>query len=497
LSAIIEFRGIGKQFPGIRALENVSFSIEKGEIHAVVGENGAGKSTLMNILGGQYHPDSGQIYYHGIFVRIQNQFEALKLGIGIVYQELRLCPNLTVTENIFLGREREIGKGKVKWSLMKKKAESILRELGSDIDPNQRVTCLSIANQQIVEIARAISMNAEVLVMDEPTSALTLRETDGLFRNITSLNSLGVTIIYISHRLEEIFMIADRISVLRDGMYLGTYDTGSISQQDLIGLIAGKELSQLISESFTPSRDIAHGVALEVRDLSRPGWFSNISFVLHEQEILGIYGLQGSGRTELLETIFGLAPSWSGEIIIFQKKIFNRNPTDAIRNGLAMIPENRRDTGIFPQMNIIENMNTANPHQMSGIFGVLKRKFMNRLADEMIDSFSIKTSSKWNKVKNLSGGNQQKVVISKWLAAHPRILLIDELTRGIDVGAKAEIYKILKGLRDEGLSIIMVSSELAEVISESDRVLIMKNGSLVKILENGEITRERVIEYAL
>ncbi|HEY9594466.1 MAG TPA: sugar ABC transporter ATP-binding protein [Spirochaetia bacterium] len=498
MSAIIEFRGIRKSFPGVRALDDVSFSIDRGEIHAIVGENGAGKSTLMNILGGRYHPDAGEIVFDGSRVRIQSEFEALKLGIGVVYQELRLCPNLTITENLFLGREREIGEGRVRWPMMEKAAGGILGELGSEIDPRTVVGKLSLANQQLVEIARAMSMDASVIVMDEPTSALSLRETDGLFRNIARLREKGVTIIYISHRLEEVFAIADRISVLRDGKHLGTYRTAEVTQQQIVTLIAGRELAQTIADGGTRPRPTGGRTpALEVRHLSRPGCFTDVSFTLYEREILGIYGLQGSGRTEILETLFGLAPSWSGEVVLFGKTVANRSPREAIRHGIAMIPENRRDAGIFPEMDVVENINTANPRDMSGALGVLRTRFMRRTAEEFVRSFNIKTSSATKQVRNLSGGNQQKVVISKWLATHPRILLIDELTRGIDVGAKAEIYRILKDLRNDGLSVLMVSSELAEILSESDRIVVIRGGALAAVLEGGEMTKEKVIQHAL
>jgi ABC-type sugar transport system ATPase subunit len=497
LSAIIEFRDIEKRFPGVKALDRVSFSIERGEIHAIVGENGAGKSTLMNILGGQYHPDAGEIRYKGRAVRIHSQFEALRLGIGVVYQEVRLCPNLSVTENLFLGREREVGKGKVDWPLMRGRAVEILAGLGSSLPSDCRVSELSIANQQIVEIARALSLEAEVVIMDEPTSALTLKETEGLFENIRGLKARGVTIIYISHRLEEVFALCDRISVLRDGRYYGTHERGKIDQNGVIELIAGKDLGGLGGAPRAAAPTEGRTVALEVAGLSRPGRFSDVSLKLFEGEILGVYGLQGSGRTEVLETIFGLAPAWSGSVLAFGRPIRNRSPAEAIRNGFAMIPENRRDAGIFPEMEILENINTANPREMSGFAGLLRRGFMARLAEESIASLGIKTNTARRKVRDLSGGNQQKVVISKWLAAHPRILLVDELTRGIDVGAKDEIYKILKKLRDSGLSILMVSSELAEVVSESDRILIMKNGSLVAELAGEDRTREQVIKYAL
>jgi ABC-type sugar transport system ATPase subunit len=497
LSAIIEFRGIEKRFPGVKALDGVSFSIEEGEIHAIVGENGAGKSTLMNILGGQYHPDGGEIRYKGKAVRIHSQYEALRLGIGVVYQEVRLCPNLTVAENLFLGREREAGKGRVDWPLMRSRAGEILAALGSSISPDRRVSALSIANQQIVEIARALSLEAEVVIMDEPTSALTLKETEGLFERVRGLKARGVTIIYISHRLEEVFALCDRISVLRDGRYFGTHGIGDIDPKGVIELIAGRDLGGLGGAAKAAPSPEGRKVALQLTGLSRTGRFDDVSLKLYEGEILGVYGLQGSGRTELLEAVFGLEPPSSGTMSAFGAPVRNRNPAEAIRNGFAMIPENRRDAGIFPEMDILENINTANPRDMSGFGGLLRRGFMARLAEESVRALDIKTDTPRRKVRNLSGGNQQKVVISKWLAAHPRILLVDELTRGIDVGAKDEIYRILKKLRDAGLSILMVSSELAEVVSESDRILIMKNGSLVAQLSGEERTREQVIKYAL
>jgi len=493
---LIEFKGIVKRFPGVTALGGVSFSILAGEVHAIVGENGAGKSTLMNILGGQYRPDEGEILFKGKRAELRSQYDARRLGIGVVYQELRLCPNLTIAENVFLGREREMGRGKVDWRLMGEEAARILAELGSELSPDLKVGTLSVANQQIVEIARAISLDSEVIVMDEPTSALTLKESRKLFKTIASLKAKGVTIIYISHRLEEIFEIADRISVLRDGEYICTRGAKEIGQQEVVNLIAGKELSQ--ERSAKECVDEVDGpVVLKIEGLSRPGRFTNVSFELHAKEILGIYGLQGSGRTELLETIFGLAPAWSGEIWKDGERIANRSAAEAIRNGFAMVPENRRDSGIFAKMDIEENINTANPSEMSGFLGFLRRRFMAKVAKESVDALSIKTNSLGKKLSQLSGGNQQKVVIAKWLATHPQIFLVDELTRGIDVGAKAEIYKILRKLREDGLSILFVSSELAEVINECDRVLVMKNGSLVATLAGECVTKEQVIANAL
>ncbi|MDR0363040.1 MAG: sugar ABC transporter ATP-binding protein [Planctomycetota bacterium] len=506
MTPLIEFRDLGKSFPGVQALKGVSFSIgypDRGDVHALVGENGAGKSTLMNILDGEYAPDGGKLLLEGKETRIPNPHAARRLGIGVVYQELRLCPNLTVTENIFLGREREAGGGKVRWGLMRNASAALLHRLGSPVSPDSLVRTLTVANQQVVEIARALSLNTRILIMDEPTSALSLKESEALFKTIRELRAGGVTIIYISHRMEEIFAIADRISVLRDGAYHGTFDREEATPDRIVSLIAGRELTSELG-SGRKAQICVCGPAtaekkavLSVRNLSRPGCFEEVSFDLYEREILGIYGLQGAGRTELLETLFGLASKWTGEVTAFGRPIRNANAAEAIRNGFAMVPENRRDSGIFPRMTILENVNSANPKTMSGAFGVLRRNKMREVFKDSQRSLSIKTSSERQLVRNLSGGNQQKVVIARWLAAGPRILLVDEPTRGIDVGAKSEIFSIIKNLRDQGLSVIIVSSELAEIVSESDRVLVMRHGKLVTCLEDGDICREGIMRHAL
>lgn len=495
MSTIIAFRNITKAFGPIKALDNVTFDIEQGSIHAIVGENGAGKSTLMNILGGEYTPDGGEIIYRGAQAKMDSPHAAHELGVAVVYQEFRVCPNLTVTENLFLGRERTVGKGKVDWPLMRQRCAEILARLGSSIPPTAVVESLSIADQQIVEIARALALDAEVIIMDEPTSSLTLKEADDLFSNLRALRARGVTILYITHRLEEIFLLCDRISVLRDGRFVGDFDIHEIDQAQLVRLIAGADLADLHASEARDHTD--RPKALEVRNLTRPGCFANVSFDLHQAEIVGVYGLQGSGRTEVLETIFGLSTDWSGSIVAFGKPMKNRSPRQAISNGIAMIPENRRDAGIFPDMDIMENVNTANPGDMCGFAGVLRRGRMAAIADSFIAILKVKTSSRHKKISQLSGGNQQKVIIARWLASHPRIVLVDELTRGVDVSAKFEIYKILKSLRESGLSILMVSSELAEILAESDRILVMKNGALVADLRGEDRTKEQVIRYAL
>jgi len=495
MKQIIEFRNITKYFPGVVALRSVNFSIEGGSIHALVGENGAGKSTLMNILGGEFVPDSGTVCLNGIPVCIKNPAESLRLGIGIVHQELNLCPNLTITENIYLGREKDKS-GKVCWQELDKKSAALLKRLGVDFDPKTKIRNLSLAAQQLIEIARAISYDAEILIMDEPTSALTINESEKLFGIIQSLKEAGKTIIYISHRMEEVFRISDKISILRDGEYLGTYARGEITHDKIIKLIAGKELSSEIVERKKESRTYKEPV-LQVKNLCRPGFFNGLDFNLYPQEILGIYGLQGAGRTELLETLFGLAPSWSGEIWLNGKQLKNRNPADAIRNGFAMVPENRLRNGIFSKMSITENMNCCSGIPICRAGGLLNMKKMVRNCSDAADKFSIKIACQNEKIKNLSGGNQQKVVIAKWIAASPDILMIDEPTRGIDVGAKAQIYRILRKLSSEGLSVIMVSSELSEVLSQCDRILVMKGGCFVSELTGNNATKEKIIAAAI
>ncbi len=498
MSPIVEFVDIVKNFPGVQALKGVSLTIEKGTVHALVGENGAGKSTLMNILGGLYQPDSGEVRLKNERVHIRSQHAARKMGIGVVYQELRLCPNLTITENIFLGREREVGKGKVDWRAMRDRARVILEGMGSELDPGALVGRLSVANQQVVEIAKAISLDAEIIIMDEPTSALTHRESDRLFENIRALKAKGVTIIYISHRMEEVFSISDYISVLRDGSFHGTFARGEVSPDRIINLIAGRELAgEMAGRAASSPTSADRPAVLEVRNLSREGWFRDVSFELKEKEILGVYGLQGAGRTELLETIFGLARESGGEVVAFGEALGRRTPASAIRRGFAMVPENRRDAGIFPDMSILENINSANAPDISGPLGFLKKRLMRSVCGESRRSLNIKMASPHKKISELSGGNQQKVIIAKWLATRPRILLVDEPTRGIDVGAKAEIFRILRDLRDKGLSVLIISSEIAEIVAECDRVLVMRHGRMEAELAGEDITKERILRHAL
>ena len=493
---ILIFEGITKSFPGVKALDDVSLSIRKGEIHAVVGENGAGKSTLMNLLGGEYHPDDGVIRLEGKPIVVPSPYTSRKLGISIVYQELKLCPNLTVVENIFLGRERE-GKGRrVNWKKLSDAAAGILQSLGAPISPRELVERLSISEQQQVEVAKAISMNSRILILDEPTSALTLREAERLFKNLFFLKEQkSVTIIFISHRLDEVFEISDRITVLRDGKYLGTFDTKSISKGEVVSLIAGRQLASELQQSHSAKREGAK-TALEVKNLTRGRCVQNVSFELFDREILGIYGLQGAGRTELLETIFGTHRPTGGEISVFGNMVTIKDPKTALRNGIAMISEDRRRVGLFGNFSVKENISISVLDSLSKA-GFVVHRVLNELSRRFVKRVGIKVKDITQSISSLSGGNQQKVIISRWLATNPKILLMDEPTRGIDVGAKVEIFSLLKKLREEGLSIVFVSSELQEVISESDRVLVMRNGRVKANLIGADVNKERILHYAM
>jgi ribose transport system ATP-binding protein len=493
---ILVFRNITKSFPGVVALDDVSFSIRKAEIHAVVGENGAGKSTLMNILGGEIQPDRGEVVITGAPVVIHNPFASRRMGISIVYQELKLCPNLTVVENLFLGREREGGGRQVNWKRLSGEAAKILESIGANVSPKELVDRLSISEQQQVEIAKAISMNAWLIIMDEPTSALTHRETAQLFKNLLYLrDEKRVTVIFISHRLEEVFEISERITVLRDGKYLGTKVTRETQAEEIVSLIAG---SQLASELMREHERQAHSgrAALEVRNLSWGRHVRKVDFTLYEREILGIYGLQGAGRTELLETIFGIHRPDGGDIIVYGRSTTIRSPKVAIENGIAMVPEDRRRAGLFTNFSVKDNIGVA-ILEKANLFGFIIFRKIAEIALRFIQTIGIKVQDMGQIIGSLSGGNQQKVIISRWLATKPKIFLMDEPTRGIDVGAKVEIFSILRKLRTDGLSILLVSSELEEVISESDRLLVMRNGRIVASLVGDEINKATVLRYAM
>ncbi|MCX7667776.1 MAG: sugar ABC transporter ATP-binding protein [Atribacterota bacterium] len=488
--AIIVFQEITKLFPGVVALDRVGFSIRRGEIHAVVGQNGAGKTTLMNVLAGEIQPDSGLLLYKGQPVTIPSPHAARELGISVVHQELMLCPNLTVLENILLGRFVT----RVEKEKKSEEIKEIFRNFGVDIPLQAKVRDLSVARQQLVEIARAVAFRCEVLVLDEPTSALTIAEAKHLFEILRQLVREGTTIIFISHRLEEVFAIADRITVLRDGKYVTTVARDETTPDNLVQLMIGKTIGEMLSYE-PPAKDLRE-VVVEVRNLSRGKFFQDVSFTLCKGEILGIYGLQGSGRTELAETLFGLFPPDRGEILLLGKRIAITGTLRAIQSGFAMIPEDRRRTGLFLNMDVKENIGVVKAPRLVKR-GFLSPRSFATVALPLVQKLNVKTPGLSQMVRNLSGGNQQKVVVARWLAVQPRVLIVDEMTRGIDVGAKQEMYRIIQNLRREGMSIIFISSELSEIVGLCDRVLVMYKGKIVGEVRREEISEETILAYAM
>ena len=479
LPALVEIRGMTKAFPGVQALLGVDLDLRAGEVHAVVGENGAGKSTLMKIVAGVYRPDSGSIRLGGVPILNESPRQALERGISMIHQELNLAPNLSVAENVFLGRAPTRG-GLIDWRRLYADVEALADGLGIDLDVRARVDELSVARQQMVEIAKALSLDARVIIMDEPTSALTERETEALFDIIARLKSHGVGVVYISHRLDEIFRVADRVTVLRDGRLVGTLPIAQSTQPQLIGMMVGRELTTLFPKESVEIGD----PVLEVRHLRRDGALEDISFVLRRREILGLAGLVGAGRTELVRVLFGADPLDGGEILLEGRPVRIRRPRDAIRLGMGFVTEDRKHESL-------ENETLASLAQVSQL-GFLNLGRERTLAARLVNQLGVRTPSVEQEVANLSGGNQQKVVIAKWLATRARILILDEPTRGIDVGAKAEVHALMSRLASQGVSILMISSELPEILGMSDRILVMRQGRL-----SGEFTRDQASQEAI
>ncbi len=488
---ILEMRGITKTFPGVRALDNVHFSCERGEVHALVGENGAGKSTLMKILSGVYLPDAGEITFKGVPVRMESPHHAQSLGISTIYQEPSLLPHLTVAENIYLGREITGRLGLIDTRELQRRAQDLLDRLGAAVDVASPVFRLSVAQQQLVEIAKALSLNADLIIMDEPTDALGEREVEHLFDIIRSLRQAGVTVIYVSHRLDEIFRIADRATVLKDGQVVGTVRTADVSKGDLICMMVGRPLS----EAFPPRGNGKGEKVLEVRGLSRRGAFRDIHFTLHRGEILGIAGLAGSGRTEIVRAIFGADPVDAGEILLRGVPLQVRGPRDAVNAGIGFLTEDRKAEGLVMGLSLRENVALPSLDVWSA-WGLVDRARERKVVGDLIAELQIRPPNPQQQVQYLSGGNQQKVVLAKWLATEPDVLLFDEPTLGIDVGAKVEIYALMRRLANEGKAIIMISSELPEVIGMSDRILVLCEGRIVGELTPEEATEERILGLA-
>ncbi|MGG1611691.1 sugar ABC transporter ATP-binding protein [Paenibacillus phoenicis] len=486
---LLEMEGIDKSFSGVKVLEQVKFTLEAGEVHALMGENGAGKSTLMKILNGIYTKDSGTVRVKGKERSILSPSAAQELGIVMIHQELNLIPHLTVMENIFLGREFTLGPTRlIDWRKMKRESARYLSQLGLMIPPEAIVGELSVGQQQMVEIAKALSMNTEILVLDEPTAALTNREIEGLFQVIASLKRQGVGMIYISHRMEEIFQICDRITVMRDGRYVGTEKVAETNMDQIVKMMVGRE----IKDRF-PKAHIDFGEEkLRVENLSQKGVLHDISFSVRAGEIVGIAGLMGAGRTELAKALFGVSPIDGGTIAINGKKVQIRKPSDAIRAGLALVTEDRKDEGLLLAMSVRDNLSMTNLTAVSN-GGFLSEAKERELADTLIQRLRIKTSSGAQAVGSLSGGNQQKVVIGKWLATNPQVLILDEPTRGVDIGAKKEIYDLMNKLAAEGVAIVMISSELPEILGMSDRILVMHEGKLTGHFTREEATQEKIM----
>lgn len=492
---ILEVEGIRKEFPGVLALDNVHFKLKRGEIHAIVGENGAGKSTLMHILGGIYEPDSGNIYIDNKKVKFNNPVEANKAGVSIVFQDLSLVRELSIAENIFANRQPVNKINLIKFNSMYEEAKKMLNAFNENINPKIPVKFLSIDKMQVVEILKAMSNNPKILILDEPTSSLSKSETERLFANIKSLKQKGISIIYISHHLQEIFDIADRATVLKDGKYVDTVEVSKVDEKKLVSLMVGREVShKYIKREKVDKRS----VLFRVEKLNHDKLFKDISFVLHPGEIIGFAGLVGSGRTELAKSIFGLFKIQSGKIYLEGQEVRINSPVEAMEKGIVYTSEDRKEEGLFPTMDVRSNCIVTQLKkfaQRKGL-GLLNEKKISSYSEELVRKFHVNTPSIRQTLRNLSGGNQQKVLLSMWLGINPKVVIVDEPTKGIDVGAKSEIYDILRQLADTGVGIIVISSELLGILAISDRIFVMREGKIVASLNNDEANERNVVEYA-
>lgn len=490
---VLDMKNISKSFVGVKALDNVNLTVMRGEVHAICGENGAGKSTLMKVLNGIYKADSGEIWINGEKKTIQSPTEAQAAGLSIIFQEFNLVDTLSVTENIYLGRLSK-EKKKINWKELHELAAKQLAYVGCEVDPRTPVENLSVSQKQMVEIAKALSYNSNIIVMDEPSATLTDNEAEKLFRVIDELRKKQITVIYISHKMDEVFSLSDRITVLRDGVSVMTVNTSETTNQEIIATMVGRDLA-----NEYPKREKSHSeeITLEVDHIERKGVLKDISFKLKRGEILGIAGLVGAGRTELVRAIFGADPS-TGTVKVGGKEVSIHTPQDAIDNKIALVNEDRKELGLVLKFSVAQNISVC---KLKSILnkGFLKRKEEARVADEYIKRLAIKTPSKEQKCLYLSGGNQQKVVLAKWLYADADVLMLDEPTRGIDVGSKYEIYKLINKLADEGKSLIVISSELPEILGLSDRILVLHEGAIVGEFDNEsrQVTAEQVMGCAI
>jgi ribose transport system ATP-binding protein len=488
---IFELRSIGKAFSGVRALDQVSFDVRNGEVHALVGENGAGKSTLIKIMSGVYQLDEGELWIDGQHRRFASPFEALQAGISAVHQELSMEPYLSVAENIFIGRQPVNRFGMIDYRALNRAAGELLGQLGIALNPTQTLEELSAAQRQMVSIARAISIQARIIILDEPTAALTGRETALLFDIIHRLKQRDVGVVYISHRLEEIFSLADRVTVLRDGKHIATSDINDLTLDQIVSMMVGRDISDLFRKEQVP----IGAPVLEVKNLSTPGVLENISLTLRAGEIVGVAGLVGAGRTELGRAIFGADRLSQGEIWLLGQPVHLRSPGDAIRSAIALVPEERKQQGLVVDLSVNENIALPN---LKRLFpkGWLRPRKVADLSREYVERLDIRTPSIDQRVKYLSGGNQQRVVLSKWLASSPKVLILDEPTRGVDVAAKADIHHLMCQLAEQGVAILMISSDLPEVLAMSDRILVMHRGRIAGEFSRDGATQEAIMRCA-
>jgi ABC-type sugar transport system ATPase subunit len=489
--ALLEMKGIGKSFPGVKALEGVNLTIRQGQVHALLGENGAGKSTLIKILSGAYSRDEGEIFLNGELVDIRNPGDAERLGISTIYQEFNLASHMTVAENIFLGH-LPTKAGRVDWARVRSRSRELLDSLEVNLGVDTLTGSLSVAQQQMVEIAKALNRNTRLLVMDEPSAVLGEKDIDNLFAVVRRLQATGIGIIYISHRLKEIFEIADEVSVLKDGRYVGTRRVSEVNMDDLVKLMIGRDL-----EDVYPKRNSAPGeVVLEVSHLAQAHLVKDVSFSLRAGEIVGFAGITGSGRTEVARVLFGADKPTAGEMKLLGKPYRPRSPRDAIDQGMALVTEDRKRLGLLLKLQVYFNVTVAGLDRLSR-FGMLQLRQERSLVAKWIENLRIKTPSADFMVANMSGGNQQKVVLARWLSLGIKVFILDEPTRGIDVGSKSEIYQIMADLADLGVAIIMISSELPEVLGMSDRILVMRDGKVAADLSRDEASEELIMHYAV
>jgi rhamnose transport system ATP-binding protein len=490
-AAIAELHGVDKSFGGVQALRGVDLALMPGEIHSLVGENGAGKSTLVRILGGVHRPDRGSVLVGGEDVHLHGPRDARARGIAVIHQEPALFPDLDVAENVFMGRQPLDRSRGIDWKRMYREVGELMAKLGVSLDPRAPVQGLSVADQQLVEIAKALSMDARIVVMDEPTAALSARETEQLFRIINDLRERGVAVLFVSHRLEEVFALSDTVTVLRDGGQVITASTAELDTAALIRHMVGRELTELF-----PKEDAQIGApVLELRSLAREGVFRDVSFSLRRGEILGLAGLVGAGRTEVARAIFGIDPLDAGEIVRDGQPLRIRTPHQAMKAGLAFVPEDRQHQGLVLEMAIADNATLPFLRRLTR-FGLVSRKRERRIADDYTRRLQVKAAGLDQPARALSGGNQQKVVLAKWLATDPQVLILDEPTRGIDIGTKAEVHRIISGLAAGGMAILLISSELPEILGMADRVLVMHEGRIAAEFTRDEADQETIMRAA-